>query len=373
MATSRSMSASSQSLGPDNKVHDDLSDISTPRSQGSDGGRAQEAFDVQDLPASRGGDRVMSRRSGQQATTADIFGRPPSPYHSATGRLSSASANLGSAALHDTLGPCSQNYSQTMLHHDIHGAFEAEAASLSGKQRSCLMEAAFVHNLHMMSSNMEHLQVNDEIRGLFDYIGAYKVQEVEISTTLKPFIPEYILAVGAIDEFIKVPRPDNQPDYLGLKVLDESGTKQSDPAVLTLQLRAASNQTDLLQLEISSVEYAEKNPRKLDAWINSIKDLHQSKPPPTVIYSKPMPDVEKLMQEWPASIENELAEIQLPTAKLDVDLATFVDICCSVLDIPVYKSRVESLHVMFLLYLELRNNAHQFSCTASDWLSNGRQ
>lgn len=49
-------------------------------------------------------------------------------------------------------------------------------------------------------------------------------------------------------------------------------------------------------LQISSVEYAEKNPRKLDAWINSIKDLHQSKPPPTVIYSKPMPDVEKLMQ-----------------------------------------------------------------------------
>ncbi|KAG6549755.1 hypothetical protein Mapa_008735 [Marchantia paleacea] len=88
-------------------------------------------------------------------------------------------------------------------------------------------------------------------------------------------------------------------------------------------------------LQISSVEYAEKNPRKLDAWINSIKDLHQSKSPPTVIYSKPMPDVEKLMQEWPTSIENELAEIQLPTAKLDVDLATFVDVCCSVLDIPV--------------------------------------
>lgn len=35
---------------------------------------------------------------------------------------------------------------------------------------------------------------------------------------LMPFIPEYIPAVGGTDEFIKVPRPDGQPDYLGLKV-----------------------------------------------------------------------------------------------------------------------------------------------------------
>lgn len=35
---------------------------------------------------------------------------------------------------------------------------------------------------------------------------------------LMPFIPEYIPAIGGTDEFIKVPRPDGQPDYLGLKV-----------------------------------------------------------------------------------------------------------------------------------------------------------
>lgn len=61
-------------------------------------------------------------------------------------------------------------------------------------------------------------QVTEEIRDLFQYIGRYKPHNIELETKLKPFIPEYIPAVGDIDEFIKVPRPDGQPDYLGLKV-----------------------------------------------------------------------------------------------------------------------------------------------------------
>ncbi|KAL2649673.1 hypothetical protein R1flu_017801 [Riccia fluitans] len=297
MASSRPLSSQSQGMDLGRKIEDDLSDISSPRSQDSDLGRAQQVSDVQDLPMSRGGDRVMSRRSLQQATSGDIFGRPPSPYHAvAAGRLSSASGNSERTTLHDALGPSSQAFTQDMLHDDIHGAFEAEDASLFDKQRSCLMDSG-VHNPHMMSSNLEHIQVNDEVRGLFDYIGAYKAQNVEIGTILNPFIPDYILAVGAIDEFIKVPRPDKQPDYLGLKVLDESGSKQSDPAVLMLQLRAASSQPSLIKVETPSVEHADKNPRKLEAWINSIKELHQTKPPPTVIYSKQMPDVEKLIQK----------------------------------------------------------------------------
>ncbi|KAL2649674.1 hypothetical protein R1flu_017802 [Riccia fluitans] len=71
-------------------------------------------------------------------------------------------------------------------------------------------------------------------------------------------------------------------------------------------------------------------------------------------------------------MEKVLAEINLPTATLDVDVATFVDICCAILDIPVYKSRVESLHLMFSLYLELRDHARQFSCEASDWVGSSR-
>ena len=40
----------------------------------------------------------------------------------------------------------------------------------------------------------------------------------------------------------QVPRPDGKPDLLGLKVLDEPAAVQSDPSVLTMQLRQASKQ-----------------------------------------------------------------------------------------------------------------------------------
>lgn len=43
--------------------------------------------------------------------------------------------------------------------------------------------------------------------------------------------------MGEIDEFVKVPRPDGRADYLGMKVLDEPALKQSDRALLTLQLK----------------------------------------------------------------------------------------------------------------------------------------
>ena len=88
---------------------------------------------------------------------------------------------------------------------------------------------------------------------------------------MRPFIPDYIPAVGEIDHFAKVPlaprpdrrtrsrprprhplrvhpgdpclhaqvpRPDGKPDNLGLAVLDEPCANQSDPTVLQLKLRA---------------------------------------------------------------------------------------------------------------------------------------
>jgi intraflagellar transport protein 46 len=57
------------------------------------------------------------------------------------------------------------------------------------------------------------------MQDIFKYIGRYRPAPLEqLPMRLMPFIPEYIPAVGSTDEFIKVPRPDGQPDYLGLKV-----------------------------------------------------------------------------------------------------------------------------------------------------------
>lgn len=48
------------------------------------------------------------------------------------------------------------------------------------------------------------LSVSAEVRDLFQYIERYKPQEVELESTLKCFIPDYIPAIGEMDAFIKV-------------------------------------------------------------------------------------------------------------------------------------------------------------------------
>jgi intraflagellar transport protein 46 len=50
----------------------------------------------------------------------------------------------------------------------------------------------------------QHLNVTAEVRDLFQYIERYKPHEVELESTLKCFIPEYIPAIGEMDAFIKV-------------------------------------------------------------------------------------------------------------------------------------------------------------------------
>src|SRR3546814_21169192 len=85
-----------------------------------------------------------------------------------------------------------------------------------------------------------HLNVSDEVRDLFQYIDRYQPHDIELDTPLKCFITEYIPAIGEMDAFLKMPRPDGQPARLGLRVLDEPAAIQSDPTVLELHLKAVS-------------------------------------------------------------------------------------------------------------------------------------
>ncbi|XP_059081846.1 intraflagellar transport protein 46 homolog [Tigriopus californicus] len=214
-------------------------------------------------------------------------------------------------------------------------------------------------------SEYENLNVSSDIKDLFQYILRYTPQTIDLDTKFKPFIPEYIPAVGDIDAFIKVLRPDDKKEDLGLRVLDEPAPKQSDPSVLELQLRAISKQSSHKAAQVKKIESGEKSSKDIEKWIKDISDLHRSKPPPTVHYSKPMPDIDFLMQEWPPEMEEMLKETGIPTAELDCDLATYVDISCGLLDIPVYKSRIQSLHVLFNLYSAFRNSQH-FNQLAQD-------
>ncbi|XP_069643957.1 intraflagellar transport protein 46 homolog isoform X1 [Haliaeetus albicilla] len=208
-------------------------------------------------------------------------------------------------------------------------------------------------------ADYDYLPVSSEIKELFEYIKRYTPKTIEIEHKLQPFIPDFIPAVGDIDAFLKVPRPDGKPDNLGLLVLDEPSTKQSDPTVLSLWLTENSKQHNITQqIKVKSLENAEKNPKAIDSWIESISELHRCKPPATVHYTRPMPDIETLMQEWLPEFEELLGKVGLPTADMNCDLAEYVDMICAILDIPVYKSRIQPLHVLFSLYLEFKNSQH---------------
>ncbi|KAJ6653159.1 hypothetical protein lerEdw1_010032 [Lerista edwardsae] len=234
------------------------------------------------------------------------------------------------------------------------------------------------------SADYDYLPVSMEIKELFQYIRRYSSQMIDLEHKLKPFIPDFIPAVGDIDAFLKVPRPDGKPDNLGLLVLDEPSTKQSDPTVLSLWLTENSKQHNVAvssapglslqqQIKVKSLENAEKNPKAIDSWIESISELHRCKPPATVHYARPMPDIDMLMQEWSPEFEELLGKVSLPTAEISSSLAEYADLICAepnqglgtvrvfspaILDIPVYKDHIQSLHTLFSLYSEFKNSQH---------------
>ena len=205
-------------------------------------------------------------------------------------------------------------------------------------------------------NDLSGLEVPDEIRDMFQYIDRYRPPSPELETLLKPFIPDYIPAVGDIDEFIKVPRPDGRPDLLGLKTLDEPAPVQSDPTVLSMQIRSISKMSNLQPIQVTSLQPDEQTPQRIGNWIDSLAELHKSKPPPVVTYSKQMPEIETLMEEWPGALQAALKKFQLPDAQLDVPMQEFISIICAILGVPVYSNVVESLHVVFTLLYEFQNN-----------------
>ncbi|KAF7641477.1 hypothetical protein LDENG_00280330, partial [Lucifuga dentata] len=187
----------------------------------------------------------------------------------------------------------------------------------------------------------------------------YSPQCVELEHSLKPFIPDFIPAVGDIDAFLKVPRPDGKSDGLGLLVLDEPSVRQSDPTVLSLWLSEDTKQHGAAELKkVTSVLSPQSNPRAVDSWVDSISALHRSKPAASVTYGRAVPDIDVLMQEWPAELEELLGAVRLPPARLRCSLTQYADAVCALLDVPVYSSRVQSLHLLFSLYLEFRDSTH---------------
>lgn len=117
-----------------------------------------------------------------------------------------------------------------------------------------------------------------------------------INTELKPFIPEYIPAVGEVDAFLKLPRPDGDMENLGLSVLDEPKLNQSKRAVLDLMLAEHGKIHRKDYKEVHSIENAHKNQREIQNWVNNVEKIISNRYAPTVAYTKKMPNIDDLMQ-----------------------------------------------------------------------------
>ncbi|KAL0223751.1 hypothetical protein P9112_003141 [Eukaryota sp. TZLM1-RC] len=200
--------------------------------------------------------------------------------------------------------------------------------------------------------------IEEDLQKLFNQMNSFTPQDIELEMYLRPFIPEFIPATGSIDSFVKPPRPDGKEEVLGISVLDEPDLKQSDPVVFELQLRAKLKTNIAEKATVGKIENAEKNSRQIADWVRNVEEIHRNLPPPAVVYSRKMPELESLMQIWPPHVEKALEDLSFPHPDIDLDLETYATYACLVLDIPVYENPIESLHVLFSLYSEFRSNQH---------------
>ncbi|KAI6243801.1 Intraflagellar transport protein 46-like protein [Aphelenchoides fujianensis] len=218
-------------------------------------------------------------------------------------------------------------------------------------------------------------RLSSDIRDLMHFVDSFEAERVEIQAVLRPFFLDYIPAVGDVDPFLKIPRPDNVDDQLGLVALDEPAAAQSDAAIMEMKLRQLSNTpTKQEDAPVKKLDRADKNQQHIEQWIKKhqsasppftcsfkrggFQELRRSKPPDRVSYTRPMPDLERLMDEWPADLDSVLRAATLPTAKLDCSVPEFADLCLSLADIPVHGSRIHALHLLFSLYSEFKNSQH---------------
>ena len=142
----------------------------------------------------------------------------------------------------------------------------------------------------------------------------------------------------------QIPRPDGQEDNLGLVVLDEpSPQHQSDPSLLNLKLRSLlkigpSNHdpSSLQEPEHDQTVRMAKDVKDVQNWISSISNLHESQAYNSsntlqlISSNTKMPEIERMMQELPAKVEQLINsnEIMLPDKDLDCSLEEFISIIC---------------------------------------------
>lgn len=145
-----------------------------------------------------------------------------------------------------------------------------------------------------------------------------------------------------------------------MEILREPSGETNVAELELLMQVSTSNQHKLRSRNevVRSIEWAAQRPQEVDQWIASVEKVQRTKPLAEVNYKQAMPPLSQLMELWPEEFEDFLAArgSTLPAlSELDVNLKELVKIVCAVLDIPVYEGNcVQSLHVLFSLYLEIQ-------------------
>jgi intraflagellar transport protein 46 len=209
-----------------------------------------------------------------------------------------------------------------------------------------------------------------EIEELFEHITRYTPRSIELDAQIKPFIPDMIPSIGEVDAFLKMSKPvasvaAEASESLGLSRLDEPRLNPSNASVLEFQLYSSAVPSGEFgrstEHSIKSIHNADKKPNEIEQWIIQVSELKRYKPSPHVLYSKRFPDLDSLMQPWPAEIEELLLLQALPSLSdlQGLDLVSFARLVSAFLDVPVHEHRViESLHLMFTLLVEFQENPH---------------
>mmetsp|Transcript_10334 Transcript_10334/g.19021 ORF Transcript_10334/g.19021 Transcript_10334/m.19021 type:complete len:291 (+) Transcript_10334:2272-3144(+) len=227
-------------------------------------------------------------------------------------------------------------------------------------------DEASSHATNESTIDYDQFTVSNEIKDLFKIIDAYQPVDLDLETPLKCFVPpKYFVAVGDVDPFIKIPRPDGVPDGLGTVILDEPiRANQSNAAVIELQLRNHSKSEIGRVGTVRSITNAAENTNEIDHWIQSVEEIHATKSHSEVKYRNKMPSMENMLQAWPKEIEDELRNgtLELPSADIDLNVDEYARMLCSLLGIPVYDGcMVDSVHALISLFVESQVSSNVYA------------
>jgi len=88
-------------------------------------------------------------------------------------------------------------------------------------------------------------------------------------------------------------------------------------------------------MTVDSIEGADKKPKEVSRWINSINELQKTRPAPTVNYTKQMPDFDQMMSELHPELEDAMSLMAGP--EIDMNSNDYARVILTLLDVPVHK------------------------------------